>query len=156
ARVVDTLPAECRVQELPECTGYRFAAAFHPALSEAEVGGDFYDGFCLPEGRLGLLLGDVAGKGLQAATTATMTRYTTRAYALKSSSPAAVLEEANRALCESIDDPCLFVTAFYAVLDPARGTFSYAAAGHWPALVARRQGGGCLRADLTLLALRRD
>jgi len=139
-RIASTLQQAFRPQELPECPGYRFAAAYHPALQEAEVGGDFYDVFSLPEGRLGLLLGDVAGKGLQAANTATMTRYTTRAYALKSRSPAAVLAEANRAVYESIEDPGLFVTAFYGVLDPAHGALSYAAAGHWPALVARREG----------------
>jgi sigma-B regulation protein RsbU (phosphoserine phosphatase) len=139
-RIASTLQQAFRPQALPECPGYRFAAAYHPALQEAEVGGDFYDVFSLPAGRLGLLLGDVAGKGLQAANTATMTRYTTRAYALKSPSPGAVLGEANRALCESIDDSGLFVTAFYAVLDPAQGGLNYAAAGHWPALVARREG----------------
>jgi serine phosphatase RsbU (regulator of sigma subunit) len=139
-RIVDTLQQAFRPQELPECPGYRIAATYHPALSEAEVGGDFYDVFSLPEGRLGLLLGDVAGKGLQAANTATMTRYTTRAYALKAASPADVLAEANRALYESMEDPSLFVTAFYAVLDPAQGALRYAAAGHWPALVARREG----------------
>jgi anti-anti-sigma factor len=108
-------------------------------LKEAEVGGDFYDLFPLPDGRMGLLLGDVSGKGLKAAVYATMTRYMARAYALETGSPAAVLAQVNRGLCESLDDPCLFVTAFYAVLDPKTGRLDYANAGHWPPLVGREQ-----------------
>jgi serine phosphatase RsbU (regulator of sigma subunit) len=139
-RIASTLQQAFLPQSLPTCPGYDFAALYHPALQEAEVGGDFYDVFALPEGRIGLLLGDVAGKGLAAANTATMTRYMTRAYALQSGSPAVVLGEVNRALCDSIDDPGLFVTAFYAVLDPTTGLFSHAAAGHWPALLAHSEG----------------
>lgn len=132
-----TLQAAFLPQTLPTCPGYAFAAGYHPALREAEVGGDFYDLFRLPGDRIGLLLGDVAGKGLKAATYATMARYTLRAYALQSDSPAEVLVRANTALCESIDDPAVFVTAAYAVLDPATHTLTCAAAGHWPALLVR-------------------
>jgi sigma-B regulation protein RsbU (phosphoserine phosphatase) len=139
-RIASTLQQAFLPQSLPDCPGYSLAAAYHPAMQEAEVGGDFYDAFPLPDGRFGLLLGDVAGKGLAAANTATMTRYTTRAYALQSAAPGVVLGHVNDALCESIDDPGLFVTAFYGVLEPVSGVFRYAVAGHWPALVARRQG----------------
>ncbi len=122
-------------QSLPECAGYAMAAGYHPAPGEAKVGGDFYDAFRLPGERIGLLLGDVAGKGLDAAVYAGMARYMARAYALQAGSPAAVLGHLNRALCESIDDPCLFVTAVYAVLDPATETVRVATAGHWPGLL---------------------
>jgi hypothetical protein len=104
------------------------------------VGGDFYDVFPLHEGRFGVLLGDVSGKGLLAAVCATMTRYMVRAYALEATSPAEVLARANEALWQSGEDPGLFVTAFYAVLDPQTHTLCYANAGHWPALLAREHG----------------
>lgn len=138
--IATTLQAAFLPQQLPHCPGYAFAASYHPALQEAEVGGDFYDLFRLPGDRIGLLMGDVAGKGLAAATHATMARYTVRAYALQTSAAGEVLGRVNKALCESIDDPAVFVTACYAVLDPAADVLHYAAAGHWPALLARRQG----------------
>jgi serine phosphatase RsbU (regulator of sigma subunit) len=138
--IASTLQTAFLPQCLPHCPGYAFAASYHPALQEAEVGGDFYDLFRLPGDRIGLLMGDVSGKGLAAATHATMARYTVRAYALQTASPGEVLDRVNKALCESIDDPAIFVTACYAALDPATDTLHYAAAGHWPALLARRQG----------------
>jgi len=133
-------------QSLPDCPGCTLAAAYHPALDEAEVGGDFYDAFRLPGDRIGLLLGDVAGKGVGAAVYASMARYMARAYALQCEAPAEVMARVNDALCESIDDPGVFVTACYAVLEPATGIIRGTAAGHWPALLVRRQpadvGGG--------------
>jgi serine phosphatase RsbU (regulator of sigma subunit) len=139
-RIASTLQQAFLPLTLPECPGYAFAAGYHPALEEAEVGGDFYDVFSLPDGKIGLLLGDVSGKGLEAAHYATMARYTARAYALQTASPGEVLTRLNQALCDSMDDECRFVTAIYAVLDPATHTLQYAIAGHWPALVARRGG----------------
>jgi serine phosphatase RsbU (regulator of sigma subunit) len=133
-------------QSLPDCPGYTLAAAYHPALGEAEVGGDFYDAFRLPGDRIGLLLGDVAGKGVGAAVTASMARYMARAYALQCEAPAEVMARVNDALCDSIDDPGVFVTAFYAVLEPGTGTIRGTSAGHWPAVLVRQQaeemGGG--------------
>lgn len=138
--IASTLQTAFLPREFPDCPGYQFGASYHPALSEAEVGGDFYDLFPLPQGRLGILLGDVSGKGLAAAIHATMTRYLARAYAFETSSPGQVLERLNRALGEWIADPELFVTAFYGVLDPRTDVFCYASAGHWPALLAGARG----------------
>jgi serine phosphatase RsbU (regulator of sigma subunit) len=139
-RIASTLQQAFLPQSLPECPGYSLAAAYHPAMQEAEVGGDFYDVFPLADGSLGILLGDVAGKGLAAANTATMARHTTRAYARQSADPGVVLGHLNDALCESIEDPSLFVTAIYGVLELETGAFRCAVAGHWPALVSRRHG----------------
>jgi serine phosphatase RsbU (regulator of sigma subunit) len=126
-------------QRLPDCPGYRFGAGYHPAAQDSKVGGDFYDLFPLPGGRVAVLLGDVSGKGVDAAVYATMTRYLLRAYALEVEAPGEVLARVNRALCQFIEDDSLFVTAFYAVLNPERDTLAYANAGHWPALLARRR-----------------
>jgi serine phosphatase RsbU (regulator of sigma subunit) len=138
--IAGTLQQAFLPQRLPECPGYRWSARYHPALQEAEVGGDFYDVFPLTGERFGVLLGDVSGKGLLAAVCATETRYMVRAYALEVDSPAEVLARVNQALWQSVEDPGLFVTAFYAVLDPTTHTLCYANAGHWPALLARERG----------------
>jgi serine phosphatase RsbU (regulator of sigma subunit) len=138
--IASTLQRAFLPTEFPDCPGYDFDAAYHPALREAEVGGDFYDLFELPGGRIGILLGDVSGKGLPAAVYASMTRYLARAYGFESSSPADVLRRVNQALCTWLSETEVFVTAFYAVLEPSTHTLRYANAGHWPALLARPEG----------------
>jgi serine phosphatase RsbU (regulator of sigma subunit) len=105
------------------------------------VGGDFYDFHPLPEGRLGLVLGDATGKGVPAvlvmSTTCGMLRLA--AQALDSSSPGEVLEQVNEALLARIPSN-MFVTCFYAILDSKSGRLSYANAGHDLPYV--RRGGG--------------
>jgi serine phosphatase RsbU (regulator of sigma subunit) len=138
--VASTLEQAFLPHQLPVCPGYTFGASYHPALREAEVGGESYDLIPLSGGGIGVLLGDVSGKGLAAAIHATMTRYLARAYAAETSSPGEVLGRVNRALCHWIEDPKLFVTAFYGGLDPDTDTRCYANAGHWPALLAGSRG----------------
>jgi serine phosphatase RsbU (regulator of sigma subunit) len=138
--VTRTLRTALAPQSLPECPGYRIAAAYHPSPGQGRVGGDFYDVFRLPEGRTGLLVGDVAGKGLGAAAYAGMARYMARAYALQTAAPGEMLGQLNRGLCESLDDPSLFVTAIYAVLCPSSLTVRLASAGHWPGLLVSAGG----------------
>src|SRR5262249_55655977 len=123
--LTSTLQRAFLPDRLPECRGYRFATSYHPALEEAMVGGDFFDVFPLSSGRIGLLLGDVSGKGVAAAVYGAMTRHMLRAYAVETSAPGEVLSRVNRALCEVMDDPNLFVTAFYAVLDPEEDRLWY-------------------------------
>ena len=95
------------------------------------MGGDFYDFHLLPEGRLGLVVGDATGKGVPAAlvmsTTCGMLQLAARA--LDSSSPGEVLRQVNEALLVRIPLN-MFVTCFYAILDPKSGNLTYANAGH--------------------------
>jgi serine phosphatase RsbU (regulator of sigma subunit) len=95
------------------------------------VGGDFYDFHLLSGDRLGLVVGDATGKGVPAAlvmsTTCGMLRAVSQA--LVSSSPGEILERVNEALVPSIPSN-MFVTCFYAVLDPKSATLRYANAGH--------------------------
>jgi serine phosphatase RsbU (regulator of sigma subunit) len=138
--IASTLQTAFLPQQFPASPGYSIGATYHAALPGTEVGGDFYDMFRLPNGEIGLLLGDVAGKGLTAAIYATMARYMTRAFASETSSPADAFNRLNRALCDAIEDDSVFVTAFYAILNPASRIVSYCNAGHWPALLARQKG----------------
>jgi serine phosphatase RsbU (regulator of sigma subunit)/predicted ester cyclase len=126
-------------KEVPEPEGWEIAPFYRPAR---EVGGDFYD-FHLPsEGRLGVVVGDATGKGMPAAlvmsTTCGMLQLA--AQALDSSSPAEILSRVNETLLSRIP-PNMFVTCFYAVLDPKSGHLVYANAGHDLPYV--RRGGQC-------------
>jgi serine phosphatase RsbU (regulator of sigma subunit)/ketosteroid isomerase-like protein len=127
-------------KEVPELQGWKISPFYQPAR---EVGGDFYDFHLLSEGRVGIVVGDATGKGVPAAlvmsTTCGMLQAVSQAF--DSSSPGEVLERVNETLVARIPSN-MFVTCFYAILDPESGTLSYANAGHdLPYL--RRPGGEC-------------
>jgi serine phosphatase RsbU (regulator of sigma subunit) len=115
-------------KEVPEPEGWQITPYYQPAR---EVGGDFYDFHHLSEGRVGLVVGDATGKGVPAAlvmsTTCGMLQSAARA--LDSSSPGEVLAQVNETLFARIPSN-MFVTCFYAILDPKSATLSYANAGH--------------------------
>jgi ketosteroid isomerase-like protein len=115
-------------KEVPELEGWEIAPHYQPAR---EVGGDFYDFHPLPEGRLGLVVGDATGKGVPAALVMSSTCGMLQAVsqALDSSSPGEVLERVNKALLARIPSN-MFVTCFYAILEPKSATLRYANAGH--------------------------
>jgi serine phosphatase RsbU (regulator of sigma subunit) len=112
----------------PAVPGWAFDAFYQPAR---QVGGDFYDFFELPgePGRLGIVIADVADKGVPAALMMALSRAVIRAAALEDRGPAATLRQANRLILKDSRDS-LFVTAFYAVLDTGSGRLTYANAGH--------------------------
>jgi sigma-B regulation protein RsbU (phosphoserine phosphatase) len=93
----------------------------------------------LPDRRWGLVVADVSGKGASSALFMAMTYSLIRERVEKDSSPASVLAEVNQHLHQQLADQS-FVTAFYAVLDPARNRLTYANAGHHPPIVRRRSG----------------
>jgi serine phosphatase RsbU (regulator of sigma subunit) len=114
-------------KSLPGLPGYDVAAYYQPAR---EVGGDFYDFFELDDGRLGLIVGDVSGKGVPAAIVMAITRTMLRAaYRLGSPAPGEILEEVNNVLYPEIP-PNMFVTCLAALLDSRSGRLHYANAGH--------------------------
>jgi serine phosphatase RsbU (regulator of sigma subunit)/predicted ester cyclase len=115
-------------EEVPSLEGWQIAPYYKPAR---EVGGDFYDFFELEEGRVGVVVGDATGKGIPAALVSEATSNMLRAVAqaFGSSSPGEVLERVNQTLLARIP-PNMFVTCFYAILNPMSGHLSYANAGH--------------------------
>jgi serine phosphatase RsbU (regulator of sigma subunit) len=113
-------------KEVPTLEGWEVTAYYQPAK---EVGGDFYDFFELPDGRLGLVVGDATGHGIPAALVMAAARSMLRAVAQASASPGDVLSRANDPLVMDIP-PNMFVTCLYAVLDPESGHLVYANAGH--------------------------
>jgi serine phosphatase RsbU (regulator of sigma subunit) len=115
-------------EEVPSLEGWQITPFYQPAR---EVGGDFYDFFELEDGRVGVVVGDATGKGIPAALVAEATSNMLRAVAqaFGSVSPGEVLARVNETLLARIP-PNMFVTSFYAILDPEKCTLSYANAGH--------------------------
>jgi PAS domain S-box-containing protein len=112
-------------KSLPELEGHQMAVYYQPAR---EVGGDFYDFLRLPDGRLGLIVGDVSGKGVPAAIVMAITRTMLRA-AYHLGSPGEILKQVNDNLFPDIP-PNMFVTCLAALLDSRTGRLQYANAGH--------------------------
>jgi serine phosphatase RsbU (regulator of sigma subunit)/predicted ester cyclase len=125
-RVARSIQQASLPKEVPELEGWQIAPYYQPAR---EVGGDFYDFHLLSEGQIGLVVGDATGKGVPAALVMSSTRSMLRALARASNSPGEVLEQVNDLLVTDIP-PSMFVTCFYAVLEPESGRLRYANAGH--------------------------
>jgi serine phosphatase RsbU (regulator of sigma subunit)/predicted ester cyclase len=123
-------------KEVPTLEGWQLSPYYKPAR---EVGGDFYDFFELPNGRLGLVVGDATGKSVPAALVMSSARSMLRAVAQVSESPGEVLRRVNDPLATDIP-PNMFITCFYAILDPRRGSLVYANAGHDLPYLHRRVG----------------
>jgi serine phosphatase RsbU (regulator of sigma subunit)/predicted ester cyclase len=127
-RVARSIQHASLPEEVPELEGWQISPYYQPAR---EVGGDFYDFHLLSEDRLGVVVGDATGKGVPAAlvmsTTCGMLQLAARA--LDSPSPGEVLEQVNETLVTRIPTN-MFVTCFYAILNPKRGHLVYANAGH--------------------------
>src|SRR5215203_862180 len=125
-RVARSIQEASLPKEVPTLEGWQISPFYRPAR---EVGGDFYDFHPLSEGRLGLVVGDATGKGVPAALVMSTTCGMLRLAAQSSSSPGEMLQRVNETLFPYIP-PNMFVTCFYAILDPKSGTLSYANAGH--------------------------
>ena len=113
-------------KDVPALSGWQFTPYYKPAK---EVGGDFYDFLSFDDGRLGIIIGDVADKGVPAALVMAITRTMLRTAAHGTSSPGEVLARVNNLLSADIP-PGMFVTCFYGILDPGKGHLHYANAGH--------------------------
>jgi len=116
----------------PAVMGVEIAARYVPG--DGQVGGDWYDLFTLPSGELCMVIGDVAGSGLEAAIIMGRMRSALRAYALETRDPAEVLRRLDHKMQHFETD--VMATVSYAVLDPASGELRISAAGHFPPVVA--------------------
>jgi serine phosphatase RsbU (regulator of sigma subunit) len=129
-------------KQLPELPGVELAAHYQAAGAAAEVGGDWYDLFTLPGGRLGIAVGDVTGSGILAASAMGQLRSVTRAFAVADEGarcPGEVLARLNRYQF-AIEGEHVMFTLIYAILDPGEATFTWANAGHLPPLIRSPSG----------------
>ncbi len=129
----DALQRAMLPAHLPQLPDIRFSESYSAASESQRVGGDFYDAFELPDGRVALAIGDVTGHGLAAAVIMGEIRQALRAASFESAEPSAILDRASRLLVAS--GRTVFVTAIFGVLDPVSGRFAYATAGHPPPLL---------------------
>ena len=133
-RIAETLQRSLLPDRLPQLPGLAVAARYEPAAAEAEVGGDWYDVMPIPGGGVGLVMGDVAGKGLAAASMVGRLRSALRAYALEGHDPATVVERLNRLVWTELEESQM-ATLLYVVVDPAEGVVRWVNAGHLPPLL---------------------
>ncbi|MET9422410.1 PP2C family protein-serine/threonine phosphatase [Streptomyces sp. NPDC006540] len=131
--------------DLPTVPGLRVAARYTPARNGLDIGGDWFDGFFLPDGSLGFSIGDVQGHDVEAAAFMGQVRMGLRAVATATTDPGEVLRRANELLL-SVDHG-LFATCSFLRYDPATGALQSARAGHVPAVWATAGGDGGIVAD---------
>jgi PAS domain S-box-containing protein len=139
-RIAETLQRSLLPDRLPQLPGLAVAARYRPAAAEAEVGGDWYDVLPIPGGGVGLVMGDVAGKGLAAASMVGRLRSALRAYALEGHAPSRVLEQLNRLVWTEAEESQM-ATLIYVVVDPGEGEIRWVNAGHLPPLLLVDGGG---------------
>ncbi|MFF5105113.1 PP2C family protein-serine/threonine phosphatase [Streptomyces sp. NPDC000134] len=124
--------------EMPAVPGFHLAVRYAPAYSGLNVGGDWYDAFTLPDGRIGLSVGDVQGHTIDAAAFMGQVRVALRAMASITSDPGDLLARTNDLLLTLGGD--LFATCTFMRLDPATGLVESARAGHVPCVWATADG----------------
>jgi serine phosphatase RsbU (regulator of sigma subunit)/anti-sigma regulatory factor (Ser/Thr protein kinase) len=136
--IAETLQRSVLPASLPRVEGVQLAARYVPGTAELDVGGDWFDAIPLAGGRLGLVVGDVVGKGVQAAATMAQLRNALRAFALDRMKPSSTLARLNRLADEVLETA--FATLAYVVVDPKTRVCRYTSAGHPPPLVAYPDG----------------
>jgi serine phosphatase RsbU (regulator of sigma subunit) len=137
-RIADTLQEA--ILTPPEAVpGIESAYLYRPASASANIGGDFYDVFRVDDDRMGIVIGDVSGKGLDAARLTSLLHDGVRAYAYEDTDPGSVLTRLNRLVLRSSSSE-VFATAFVAVLEPLTGRMLYCNAGHPPPAIVGPEG----------------
>jgi PAS domain S-box-containing protein len=137
-RIAETLQRSLLPERLPPIEGVALAARYLPGARGAAIGGDWYDVLERPDGRVALVVGDVAGHGLRAAASMGQLRNAFRAYGMVEASPAEVVARINRLVMSGVEQ--VMATVLYLVLDRESGEVAWSAAGHPPPLVIAPDG----------------
>jgi PAS domain S-box-containing protein len=138
ARIAATLQRALLPKQLPNAPGVSLAAHIAPGAGGTRVGGDWYDALALPGGRLGIVVGDVAGHGVEAAARMGELRSVARAYALEGHGPAALVERMNGYHAALGAD--LMTTMLFAIVEIDTETLRFVNAGHPPPLLVDPDG----------------
>ncbi|MBN1193527.1 MAG: SpoIIE family protein phosphatase [Coriobacteriia bacterium] len=129
-----TLQESILPTKLPRIAGIEASSVYLPAGKDADIGGDYYDLFTAPDGRVVVSIGDVCGKGVSAATKTSMIRYSVRGMVAAGMEPGGILAEVNRMLLE-VGDSTSIVTLWLGYVDIRTGLLVYADGGHPPGLL---------------------
>jgi anti-sigma regulatory factor (Ser/Thr protein kinase)/putative methionine-R-sulfoxide reductase with GAF domain len=149
-RVAEALQRELLPARIAEGLGVDVAARYLPA-SAGGLGGDWYDVFPVPDGRVAVVVGDVVGHGVAAAAVMAQLRTALRAYAADGHPPGAVVDRVNGLMWQL--GPLAMTTLVYLVLDPAKESLELVSAGHPPALVVSPTGAAAYLASQGGIAL---
>jgi sigma-B regulation protein RsbU (phosphoserine phosphatase) len=133
--VAATLQRAFLTQDFPRRAGLAFHALYRPGKGDAELGGDWYDAFTVADGSIVITIGDVTGKGIEAARLMVQLRQSVRVGATLDADPGAVLRIVNETLL--LDRGDAIATAFVGTIAPDSRTLRYASAGHPPAFLRR-------------------
>jgi serine phosphatase RsbU (regulator of sigma subunit)/DNA-binding response OmpR family regulator/anti-sigma regulatory factor (Ser/Thr protein kinase) len=137
--LVELLQERLLPDRLPRVPGLAMAARYKPSERLAQVGGDWYDAIILPDGRVGLVIGDVVGHGIEAATMMGELRAALRAYAIvEPDSPARAITSLNALVAST--HRRMVATLLYMVVDPETAGVRFASAGHLPPLLMSPEG----------------
>lgn len=134
------LAHDLQMKLIPDAERFPAADAAGRVQPTEQVGGDFYQLFELPDGRIGVMLGDVSLHGFPSALIMTLTMSAAGIYAREAESPAQVLRSLDDALADELESTEMFLTVVYAVIDPAAGVLTYSNAGHPHAFAIREDG----------------
>ncbi len=122
-----------------EIPGIDFKYLYRSATEVARIGGDFYDFFELDNNKIGFVIGDVSGKGIEAAAITSIVKSTVRAFSYRGNDPSHVLAETNNAISKQVGTG-LFITMLYGVIDVKSGRLTMASAGHPDPFICRPDG----------------
>jgi serine phosphatase RsbU (regulator of sigma subunit) len=134
----ETMQRSLLPSELPAVPGIEVGHVYESS-ARVDVGGDVYDFLTLEDGRLAIILGDVTGKGIEAAADMAMAKFSFRVLARMHPEPGDFLSKANDVIVDEIGVG-KFITMLYVLLDPQAGTVSCSSAGHPPARIVPREG----------------
>jgi len=138
SEVVQTLQQALLPPAMPHVPGISLAARYVAAQRDIAIGGDWYAVLRFPNNKIGLAIGDVAGHGLDAVADMAAARFSLRALALDESAPEDVLAQLDNVV--RVFESDTMITALYGILDPVARTWTYATAGHCPAVVRNADG----------------
>ena len=136
--IAETLQRSVLPVALPRLAGAQIAARYLPGTHEVTVGGDWFDAVELPDDRVGLVVGDVVGKGVHAAASMGQLRNALRAISIERLKPPSALARLDRVASDALETS--FATVIYAVVDRNAGFLRFSSAGHPPPVIAYPDG----------------
>jgi PAS domain S-box-containing protein len=139
-RIAQELQRSLLPKRLPDVAGVALGARYEPGENGTAVGGDWYDAIALPSGRVAIAIGDVVGRGIEAASTMGQMRSALRAILMQADDTGRMADRLNRFTLSLGSDEAMMTTVVLAILEPGTGTLRFTNAGHPPPLLVRADG----------------